>query len=284
MGLKMNNVIIIDRNQQPLGFLSKNRVKKLEKDNLGIYRTDFLFQMKSNYKCKFDFYDMYVTKIENFYNVVIKNNIYNVFSIDFHKLKNVYSLTKFINIENIYFDEINQDILKTFEKIKYLVKDVSEANTLYINEFSKKNIYNINEEVINLNKKNKILKNEKQLYNIYRYKFYLDANHFVKFANSIGEKHPHTWEFLVELKNRNSELVMFTDIENVFNEILEPYQDKLINKTEPFTKLNPTTENMGNYFKNLTKEKFNSLNWDLLRFEISESPNRTYILTEDYSL
>lgn len=279
--LTNDNIIIVDKNKQPLGFLPKNKVNKLLEQNLGKYRNSFLFQTNKIYKKTFIFYDMYILKIENSYKVSIVDNEKNeILCIVFYNIKNVYLLTKYIDIKNIYLNEIDSKILDEFEDIKNIVKTFDNN----LNENAKLELSNsyvkINDEVKELHKENVLMKNEKQLYKIYRYKFYLDANHAVKFNGKLGENHPHTWEFLIELKHIDSSFVLFTDIEKVINEILAPYQGKFINEIEPFNNLNPTTENMGNYFKNFIKEKMNEMNWELLRLEISESPNRTYILRE----
>ena len=33
----------------------------------------------------------------------------------------------------------------------------------------------------------------------YRFKFYLNASHYVIFNNKKGQVHPHTWEFQVDI-------------------------------------------------------------------------------------
>lgn len=117
------------------------------------------------------------------------------------------------------------------------------------------------------------------LHRIYRYKFYLDANHAVSFNGKLGEIHPHTWEFLVELERmEHDNVILFTQIEDIINNILLPYQNKVINTVYPFDTENPTTEAIGEYFYALVEYKMEVLGWNLLRMEISESPNRTYIL------
>lgn len=116
-------------------------------------------------------------------------------------------------------------------------------------------------------------------YRIYRYKFYLDANHFI--YSATGEKgmvHPHTWEFAIELKNRNGDFVLFSRIEQLINEILKPYQNICLNDVPPFDKVVPTLENIGEFFKDEVARKMDGLNWELLQMEISETPSRSYIV------
>lgn len=116
-------------------------------------------------------------------------------------------------------------------------------------------------------------------YRIYRYRFYLDANHFI--YSSTGEKgmvHPHTWEFAIELKNKNGDFVLFSRIEEMINEILKPYQNICLNDVAPFDKKVPTLENIGEVFKEVISQKMDGLNWELLQMEISETPSRSYIV------
>lgn len=116
-------------------------------------------------------------------------------------------------------------------------------------------------------------------YKTYRYKFYLDANHYI--YSSTGEKgavHPHTWEFAVELKNKNGDFVLFHQIEELINEVLKPYQNICLNDVAPFDHKVPTLENIGEHFKSEMAQKMHEMNWELLRMEISETPSRSYIL------
>ncbi len=116
-------------------------------------------------------------------------------------------------------------------------------------------------------------------YRTYRYKFYLDANHYIYTpAGERGMVHPHTWEFAVELKNRNGDFVMFSDIERMINEVLQPFQNICLNDVEPFDKKIPTLENIGEHFKDVMGKRMLELNWELLRMEISETPSRSYII------
>ena len=111
-----------------------------------------------------------------------------------------------------------------------------------------------------------------------KYKFYLDANHSVIINGQQGDIHPHTWEFLIKLKSKNNDFVKFSDIEKVINKILEQYQNRYINEVIPFNDLNPTSENMATYFKNIIEDKMKTMQWELLSMELSEAPNRAIVL------
>lgn len=126
--------------------------------------------------------------------------------------------------------------------------------------------------------------NKNKFYRTYKYKFYLDANHSVLINGIKGESHPHTWEFLIELRNTNGEFIKFSDIEATINRILSPYQNNYINEIKPFNNLNPTTENMAIYFKEIFEKKMCNQNWEILKLELSEAPNRTFIIKKESSV
>ncbi len=116
-------------------------------------------------------------------------------------------------------------------------------------------------------------------YRLYRYKFYLDANHYIYASNGKkGAIHPHTWEFAIELKNRNGDFVPFNQIEALINKILKPFQNICLNDVPPFDIIVPTLENIGDYFKDMIALKMDELNWELLQVEISETPSRSYVI------
>ena len=40
----------------------------------------------------------------------------------------------------------------------------------------------------------------------YKFKFYLNANHFIVINGKEGEVHPHTWEFMVDVLMSDQEI------------------------------------------------------------------------------
>ena len=67
-----------------------------------------------------------------------------------------------------------------------------------------------------------------RLNRVYRFKFYLNANHFIIINGVEGETHPHTWEFTVDILIDNDEFVQFTEYENAINEFLDKYQNQVM--------------------------------------------------------
>ena len=111
----------------------------------------------------------------------------------------------------------------------------------------------------------------------YKFKLYLNANHFVIFNGKKGESHPHTWEFGIEVLVDKDKFIKFLDFEKAIDDFLEPYQDKLINDIEPFDVIIPTLENMLDYFAPKFYEKVKDIGGLLVKIEASESPSRTYV-------
>lgn len=117
-------------------------------------------------------------------------------------------------------------------------------------------------------------------YNQYKYKFYLNANHSILIDGVMGQVHPHTWEIVIEVIKVVEGFVQFSFVEKAIEELLSKYQDKYINEIEPFDEINPTLENISEYFKEAIKQKLKQDGWMLLRLEISETPARSYIIDE----
>ena len=115
-------------------------------------------------------------------------------------------------------------------------------------------------------------------YRQYKLKSYLNMNHFIIIDNKPGEVHPHTWELIVSVISAQSDMTPFTNIERKIEEILEQYQDKLLNDCKPFDKLVPTVENAAKYFFRLIQDSIIKEGWILMMLEVSETPTRSYII------
>ena len=112
----------------------------------------------------------------------------------------------------------------------------------------------------------------------YKFKFYLNGSHSIYIKGELGSRHTHTWEFSIHLLKMRNDFVKFTSLESQIEALLNEYQDKFINEVEPFNILNPTLENICNYFKDKIRELVNSEGWILLLIEISEAPTRSYVI------
>ena len=113
----------------------------------------------------------------------------------------------------------------------------------------------------------------------YRFKFYLNANHYIIIDGVEGETHPHTWEFTIDIVIDSEEFVQFNVYERAIDKYFEKYQNKVMNDFEPFDKIIPTLENMSEIFIMDIRDIVEENNGRLLKVESSETPTRSYILS-----
>ncbi|MDF2654785.1 MAG: 6-pyruvoyl-tetrahydropterin synthase related protein [Bacillota bacterium] len=114
----------------------------------------------------------------------------------------------------------------------------------------------------------------------YRLKFYLNTYHFIYINGRPGELHPHTWQMTAQAVNQKDGLILFNEVEQKIDAVLDRFQDKTLNEMEPFDVLNPTLENISEYFKNEFSAVLNQFGWQLIRFECSETPTRAYLIDQ----
>ena len=117
-----------------------------------------------------------------------------------------------------------------------------------------------------------------KVYKQYKFKFYLNMNHFIMNQGKQEEVHPHTWELLISVISDKSEMTPFMAIEKRIEGIMDRYQDKLLNDCDPFQKIIPTVENAARYFFRLIQDEIMKDGWILLMLELSETPTRAYII------
>lgn len=117
------------------------------------------------------------------------------------------------------------------------------------------------------------------LYREYKFKFYLNANHYITINGKKGDAHPHTWEYTLDIMTENNEFVSFNNFEKVVEKYFDKYQNRLINEIAPFDKIEPTLENMAEEFIMELKDVIADCGGDLIRLEASETPTRSYILS-----
>lgn len=116
----------------------------------------------------------------------------------------------------------------------------------------------------------------------YRYKFYLNANHFVVIGGRQGEPHSHCFELTVEIGSvAGNETIAFQSIEKQIEALMAPYQNSLLNEKPPFDTIMPTLENICIYFKDEISRLLLEMNWVLLSIEASETPSRSFMMTVD---
>ena len=111
-------------------------------------------------------------------------------------------------------------------------------------------------------------------YRQYKFKFYLNASHAICINGSMGQKHPHTWEIVINVLRMQETFVQFNEIETEIEKAIGVYQNQFINEIPPFDLVNPTLENCCQHFKEILNQK----GWILLAIEMSETPSRSYVI------
>lgn len=116
-------------------------------------------------------------------------------------------------------------------------------------------------------------------YHQYRFNFYLNASHGIYIDGEMGEVHSHTWEICINAVKSENNFVMFSDVENVVEQYLSQYQNKLFNEFKPFDVVNPTLENITSYLLDQLQEIMNSKGWYIFSIEVSETPTRSFVIS-----
>lgn len=119
---------------------------------------------------------------------------------------------------------------------------------------------------------------ESEIYETYRYKFYLNASHAIYIHGKLGERHPHTWELSILVSKLEHSFIHFHFVEEKLEQYMSRYEETYLNEIEPFNTLNPTLENCAEYFKSEIMKILNEEGFMLLSMEMSETPTRSYIL------
>lgn len=115
----------------------------------------------------------------------------------------------------------------------------------------------------------------------YKFKFYLNASHYIIINGKQGEAHPHTWEFILDVVLPNSEFVQFSVYERTIESFFATYQNQTINDLAPFDAIIPTLENMVEYFGDAIRERIQAVGGQLEQIEGSETPTRSYVISYD---
>ncbi len=124
----------------------------------------------------------------------------------------------------------------------------------------------------------------KEGYEGFRCKYRLPIDH--SFDGSVEKKHHHVIEISVQfssLKGIQRKMRM-RDVEDSIQNILDNYRNRFINELPEFGG-DSTIENMGEVLFKMLFDEFerNGNEWELNRFEISETPLRVYAIVADYS-
>lgn len=118
-----------------------------------------------------------------------------------------------------------------------------------------------------------------KIFREYKFKFYLNANHYIIINGKEGETHPHTWEFMVDILMKDEKFIQFDAYEKAIDEYFNQYQNRIINQIPPFDETIPTLENMSDYFVYDIRRIVEKLGGQLVKMESSETPTRSYVIS-----
>jgi 6-pyruvoyltetrahydropterin/6-carboxytetrahydropterin synthase len=116
------------------------------------------------------------------------------------------------------------------------------------------------------------------IYREYKLKFYLNAKHYILIDGQKGETHPHTWEIQIYFGLQRNLFIEFGNVEKAINDMLAPYQNRILNDIEPFDLIIPTLENMTDVFAKMFEELLEGMGGKLFSVETAETPTRTYLV------
>lgn len=119
---------------------------------------------------------------------------------------------------------------------------------------------------------------EKQWFREYRFKFYLNMNHYIIINGTEGALHPHTWEFTFRVVKEKDDFMQFDTFERLIEEYLNKYQGTVLNEVEPFNVIVPTLENVADHFSEQIRKIIRDNGSELVSVESSETPTRSYII------
>ncbi|MGN0160939.1 MAG: 6-carboxytetrahydropterin synthase [Lachnospiraceae bacterium] len=119
---------------------------------------------------------------------------------------------------------------------------------------------------------------ENKVFREYRFKFYLNATHYLTFDNKQGDIHPHTWEFASDILVERKGILEFGTFEKEIENCFKQYQNKVLNHEKPFDSIIPSLENLVEYFGKQIRVIVKRLGGELIRIEGSETPTRSYII------
>lgn len=105
---------------------------------------------------------------------------------------------------------------------------------------------------------------------------FINARHFVTFGNTTGPVHAHSWQIELEVSvpAENSETIEFATISMAISQTLMPFENVVLNYTNPFNLIQPTSENIAMYFFNLIENALKGMELGLARLTLWETPTR----------
>lgn len=114
----------------------------------------------------------------------------------------------------------------------------------------------------------------------YKYTFRMNASHAnVTKAEGV---HSHTFEICIYIRQFSEDFATYDSVETIILDYLNPYKGMLLNNISPFDVMPPVLENLGEVFFTDITLILHQNGFNLLKLEISESPQRIYSITEKH--
>lgn len=110
----------------------------------------------------------------------------------------------------------------------------------------------------------------------YIFTTYLNASHAIRWAEGLGQPHPHTYEIKYEFHLKKDQLVPFNKIEDGLAAFLQNLNGKFLNDEAPFDRINPTLENLADYLCTELAKQLAKFDCVLDEITVSASPTRAY--------
>jgi len=115
----------------------------------------------------------------------------------------------------------------------------------------------------------------------YKYTMKLNATH----DTAGGKPHAHTFYIVLFIASKKEDVfVEYALVENKIQKYLEQFSNTLLNKSEEFTKINPTIENMGSVFFNKIATMVDSEEYELEKLEISDNILKKFIVAKQVNV
>lgn len=115
--------------------------------------------------------------------------------------------------------------------------------------------------------------------------YFVNARHYVKFGQSIGPVHAHSWQAQIEVKvpAESTEVVAFAKIFEKIKLVFVPYENTVLNDVHPFNKVQPTTENIALYFFNQLEDALAESGLSLDKLAVWETPTKGVEVVSRYT-
>ena len=112
----------------------------------------------------------------------------------------------------------------------------------------------------------------------YKFKYYLNASH--SFHNEREHKHAHTFSITLFIEILEKEFISFYEVDKRLDQYFKNFNGQYLNDLEEFSRIEPTCENMGDYFYEELRERLKKYKMHLMELDIAETPVRKYSISD----